>query len=239
MTGPILLTAWLGSPLAGEPPQLDALLEWSLGPFEPGFRQRQTAGLLHPRIDRKFPAPPAGVIPIPIRRTHLGSWPVAHCSSPILSTVMSESVEHFTRRLSVEHAEMLASQERRTISTSGSWTKSWRLPLRIRLAVCVRWFCFGNERNLHKALKDVHAIGKKTSIGYGRVRQWTTEPAAEDWSWFARHKSGTVLMRPLPARINERSWLPNDLIGFQQHWGACVPPYWHPDRFTEIVIPSC
>ena len=41
MTGPLLITAWLSSPLAGDPPQLDSLLEWSLAPFEADFRGKK------------------------------------------------------------------------------------------------------------------------------------------------------------------------------------------------------
>jgi hypothetical protein len=40
-------------------------------------------------------------------------------------------------------------------------------------------------------------------------------------------------MRTLPAG----PWLPPDLIDFRPDFGAAVPPYWHPDRYTEIVVP--
>lgn len=237
MTGPILLTAWLDAPLAGEPPQLDALLEWSLSPLEAGFRSRQDAGLPHCRVDRKYPAPPQGVIAIPLSREQVGSWLIAKCSNPILPRAAVETIEHVNKRIGVEYASLLAERERKVVTTTNSWTKSYRLPLRVRSIACVRWFCVSNERNLRKALRDVHAIGKKVADGYGRVREWTTEAAAGDWSWFARHEEGTVLMRTLPLLRKEQPWLPGNLIGHRRHFGACTPPYWHPERFTEIVVP--
>lgn len=233
MTGPILLTAWLSSPLAGDPPQLDALLEWSLSPFEDDFRRGQEAGLTHHKVDRSLPAPPQGKIAIPIRREWLDKHLVACCSNPILPKPQTETVEYVCKRISTENAELLATQERKVVSTTNSWTKSYRLPLRIRQVMCVRWFCMGNERNLKKALRDVKAIGKKVSDGYGRVKEWVTEPAREDCSWYAPSPSGLVLMRTLPVG----DWLPKDLLGCRRHFGACCPPYWHPERFTEVVEP--
>ncbi len=238
MTGPLLLTAWLDVPLAGDPPQLDALLEWSLSSFQDDFQAQQRAGLPHFQIDRSRPAPPPGTIPIPVLRRQVGRWPIALCSSPILPlSPGGETVDYINKRLGVEHASLLSVAERKVVNTTNCWTKSYRLPLRIRAVPCVRWFCVGNERNLRKALRYVHAIGKKVADGYGRVREWTTETARGDCSWFAPHESGTILMRPLPLQVEARPWLPDNLMGCRQHFGACVPPYWHPDRFTEIVIP--
>src|SRR5690606_754416 len=78
----LLVTAWLESPLAGDPPQLDALLEWSCSARGPAFRALQEAGLPHLRVDRQWPAPPQGLIPIPVLRRAVGEWQVACCSSP-------------------------------------------------------------------------------------------------------------------------------------------------------------
>ncbi len=231
-TGPHVVTAHLASPLAGDPPQLDALLEWVLSPFQEDFRHRQDAGLPHSRIDRQFPAPPQGKIPLPLGRVWLGKWLVAQASDPILPKAV-ETVDHVCKRISVENAVLLREDERKIVSTTNSWTKSYRLPLRVRTVPCVKWFVMANRRNLLKGLKHIGSIGKKVADGYGRVREWTAEAVGEDWSWFAPHVDGVVLMRVLPIG----DWLPSDLLGFRRHYGACSPPYWHSERFTEVVIP--
>lgn len=143
-----------------------------------------------------------------------------------------ETVEHYTKRITAEHAGLLAASERRIMATTNSWTKSYRLPLRVRAVPCVRWFATGNERSIKKALRDCRSIGKKVSDGYGRVKEWTTEPA-DDYSWVAPSPDGMVLMRTLPVD----PWLPDGLLGYRKSFGAPSPPYWHPERFTEILIP--
>ncbi len=228
----LLVTAYLDSPLAGDPPQLDALLEWSLSPFEEEFQEKQRQGLPHSRVDRNFPAPPQAVIRIPIKRTLLGGWHVAECSNPILP-IAKDSVEYVCKRISPEHVAAMV-ENHRIVNTTNSWTKSYRLPMRVRTVHCVRWFCNGNQRNLQKALRDVYAIGKKVADGYGRVRKWEIVGNAPLSWWYAPHASGIVLMRTLPYG----SWLPDNLLGARQHFGACVPPYWHPERFGPIVVPA-
>src|SRR5437667_7616364 len=99
MTGPLLLTAWLSSPLAGYPPQLDALLECSLSPMEEGFQGKQKQGIPHSQVDRKYPCPPQAIIPIPILRKRVGPWQIACCSEAILPKPSSQTVEHVHKKL--------------------------------------------------------------------------------------------------------------------------------------------
>jgi hypothetical protein len=237
MTTPLLITACLSSPLAGDPPQLDSLFEWALSPFEERFREQQQAGVPHHRIDRALPAPEQGVIRIPIERCWLGKHLVALCSNPILPVPRADAVDHICKRIAVEHTSLLYKPERKIISTTNAWTKSYRLPLRVRLVDRVCWFASGTGRNVRKALRDVNAVGKKVADGYGRVREWIIEEAKEDFSWFAPIDGGTVLMRTLPLLLDGREWLQKTLAGWKRSFGAPCPPYWHQERFTEIAIP--
>lgn len=224
---PLLVTARLASPLAGDPPHLDALLEWALSLYrpkaEPGYK-----------IDRRFAAPPMAEIPIPLQRSDVGPWKIACASSPILPIPTMEAVEHIGKKIGVEHAGLLAEKSRIVVATGNSWTKSYRIPLRIRTVDRVAWFAVGNRREILKILqRHILSIGKKVADGYGRVSEWTVERTAEDCSWYARHERGRVLMRPLPIV----SGVPSGLVGFRQDFGAACPPYWHPERYTEIVVP--
>jgi len=207
------VTAHLAAPLAGDAPQLDALLIYKQS--------------LHHNCDRAWPAPRQEKGCIPLAREWLGDWYVFRSSSPVVGPC-SESVDHYTRRTPVEHASLLAANKRTVVATGNSWTKSYRLPLRIRNVDRVVWFVVGEGSPLRKILKRTASIGKKTSFGYGLVSRWTVEEVEHDWSWFA----DAVLMRPLPLAS-----LPDGIIGWRRDFGACVPPYWHPERYTEIVTP--
>lgn len=227
------VTAELSSPLAGDAPYLDAILEYQMALIE----GRCMA------ITRADPAPVAGSVHIPILRGSIGGVDnIPRCSAPILSP---ENVrhEHFAKRIAVEHANCLSDNQRLVVATGNSWTKAYRLPLKISNVAKLVWFVGGNdsERNgkrssrkmLLSLLRRVHSVGKKRSQGYGRVAKWTAEETTDDNSWFAKTDHGTMLMRALPLCDD----LPSDLIGFKRDFGGCIPPLWHPDRYMEIVTP--
>lgn len=229
MHRPIFVTARLTSPLAGKPPRLDALLEYVLSLYhakgEPGYK-----------ITRDAPAPRPDAIPIPIRREWLGGHYVARCSDAILAPAQVETAEYVAKKLEVAHAGLLSSGERKVVATTNTWTKSYRLPLRMRLVPAIRWFAVGDRRETLKCLRRVDAIGKKVADGYGRVAGWEIDEADEDRSWYARTpETGglPLLMATLPVG----DWLPDGLVGARRSYGAASPPYWHPGRYAEIVEP--
>lgn len=216
------VTAWMVSPIVGDPPHIDALLE---------FEMAQRHGVAC-KLRRDLPAPPESAIHIPMLRRRIGGRSVACCSSPIVDLHRS-SREHFTKRLAVEHTDLLSANERRVVATGNGTYKSYRLP--IDLIVCRRvvWFCEADRRPLLKLLKSVTAIGPKRSHGFGRIARWEADHVDGSFWWFADSPTGRVLMRPLP----DGDHLPADLTGYRRDFGACSPPYWHPDRYGEIVVP--
>ena len=231
MGDPLLVTARLASPLAGDAPHLDALMEYLMSLHchkgVPGYK-----------VDRRYSAPPQGDIPIPIWRNRVEGqngevWQIARCSSPILGPMLSETVEHICKRIGVEDATLLAEDARVIVTTSNSWTKSYRLPLRCRVIKSVAWFAEGNRREVFQLVKRARAIGKKIADGYGVVQEWVVDRVDTDFSWFAPSDFGLVLMRPMPIG----PILPKDLVGGRRDFGAACPPYWHPERYTEIVVP--
>jgi hypothetical protein len=232
---PLKVTAHLLSPLAShEGPMLDSICEWIVS-FKMSSIQKSSNGVRHkcePRA-RGCEVSEPGKIPIPIMRNHrIWKWPIPLCSAPIFSKPAFDCVEHFGKMLSIENAGLLAPDAMRQVTTTGGTYKSYRLPLRMRGIEKVVWFCVGNPRNLRAVLKQVDFIGKKTSIGYGRVGKWTVEPMAENWSWYAPQGGKLVLMRPLPQEI-----VRSDAVGYRPWYGAPVPPYWQRSLFGEIAVP--
>lgn len=233
----LLIKCRLASSLVGEAPTLDGLLEYQLSLYGAPGTVRSQGG----KMDRSFPAPPQGDIAIPIQRKCVTGadgrrWEVAACSAPVLPSPDFDGVEHVAKRIGVERAGLLAERERKVVVTRNGWTKSYRLPVRIRWFPEVRWFAVGDRKSVLHILKRCTAIGKKISYGYGRVASWEIEtlgPDADSPCWFAPTDAGPVLMRALPVG----DYLPAGLLGARRDFGAAVPPYWHPDRYTEIVTP--
>lgn len=242
---PVKVTCELAAPLAGDAPMLDALVEWVMS-LHMSSVMRTSNGhrhLVEPR-GRGQPVSEPGKIPIPICRSFVDGLPIPLCSSPILGPVYSDGVEHVGKSLALEQSHLLAAEERKIVSTTGGWTKSYRLPLRIRTVERIVWFAAVKScdrasqrrryvRELGKLLRRVYSIGKKTADGYGRVSAWRVEEVAEDWSWFAPSGDGPVLMRPLPAACR----LPDGLRGFRPDFGAVTPPYWQRSFWRSSVLP--
>jgi hypothetical protein len=238
---PLKVTCWLNSPLAGDPPRLDALLEWVMSCKMRSVLESSN-GARHATGTVKACGVPVvpGAIPIPLERRRVEGyqWMIPACSDPIIAGAI-DGVEHFAKRFSTENSSILAESERRIIVVSSGPLKSYRLPLRMRPVDRIVWFCAGRSGDrapgceVRKLLRKVFAVGKKTSFGFGQIARWEVELIDEDWSWFAPSEAGTVLMRTLPASAR----LPRDLTGFKCAEGAPVAPYWMRENYCRTVVP--
>lgn len=234
MLDALRVVAHLASPLAGDPPHLDALL------VSVASRLAGKGGEVPPgyKVDRKYPCPDTSGIPIAVARADAGGFRVARCTSPVPDEPTGETVDHVAKRIGVEHAGLLAPDERKVVTTTNGWTKSYRLPLRVRAVARVAWLCVGDRRGVLKLLRYAPAVGKKVAHGYGRVARWEVERVGgvphRYWPWWVESEAGPVLMRPLPA---DWGGLPDGLVGARRDFGACADPYWHPDRYAEVVVP--
>lgn len=247
---PLKITCWLSSPLVGQPPMLDSLLQFAMLPHMPSIMATSNghrhATALNPVRGLRAVTP--GKIPIPLAYEWVNGWPVYHASSPIYATDW-DGVQRISQHFPVQDAQMISPSQRSLITTGGGEFKSYLLPMRTRLIGRVVWFCLAGVRQrkrkdgsvgnqwevprIRKLLGGITGIGDNVRLGYGRVKEWSVEDVSEDYSWFAPSDTGKVLMRPLPTG----DWLPNDLIGSKPSFGACCGPYWQAENFTEIVLP--
>lgn len=222
MNDRLKVTCFLSSPIAGDIPMLDSIIEWEMA-------HRLGKGQ---SIQRDKPAPPYGEIVVPYLRQSIGGISIPCCSSPIIESCQ-DGLEYFAKRIATEHSHLLSENHKRMVPTGNGYLKSYRLPLRTRDCRKIVWFLRGNRRVIRKILQAIVSLGKKRSFGYAQVEKWVVEQIDDDWSWFAKTSNGTVLMRPLPL-CDE---LPTDLIGAKRDFGATQSPYWHPDRYLERVVP--
>lgn len=201
--------------ICGHVPELDSILEYQSA-FHNGLQEK---------IVKENPL--SGIdIPIPLIRRSLGGLNIPLSSSPIFR-IEYESIEFLNKSVDQKHLHLLGKPARFDIA-SGQY-KSYRLPKRILQIPRVVWFASGNRKGILDLLKGVTSLGELRKNGYGRVHSWIVTPCDNDFSFFAEN----VLMRRLPFCED----LPTHLKGYKRSFGACLPPYWHPDRFTEIVVP--
>lgn len=245
------VTALLSSPLAmtEDLPHLDGILTAELSRVKRAILESRH-GDRHIGVCMDLP----GSLPIPIetRRVEGFEWPIPLCSNAIIPAC-GESADRIAKRFPVERSEDLHPSRRIQINTTGGENKSYYLPVRVIHADRIVWYCVGRGRpnkgisrdgnprqgrkgggaEIRKLLRRIDAIGDRTNIGYGRVREWIVEPTELDCSWFAPSEAGPVLMRTLPAAMP----LPDGLVGARKWYGGCVPPYWAREYFNEVVVP--
>ncbi|MCL1789847.1 MAG: hypothetical protein FWG40_00560 [Peptococcaceae bacterium] len=221
-----LVSAWLSSPLAGDPPALDGVLGWELS-CRLGMKHHKKAG-------RWTPPEEILDVPIPLAKRTLDGVGVYCCSDPIIPEPMApEWVDRISKRFeSSKMALVVAPDQRKSVMVASGPYKSRFAPERIRAVKRVCWFVRGERKGMNKLLKSVHSIGKHRAIGYGRVWTWSYEPAIEDYSIFANNKGKKVLMKTLPAKVNLEN-----VCGYKKSFGGYRPPYWHPAFQTEVVTP--
>lgn len=228
---PVKVTATLSSPAAGQDVvQLDSLCE--LAVCESVRDDPDPPFPLLPQ-GQQVPVERAGRVPTPLAFREVCGWPVRLCSCPVLGPVHFDGHAHYHKQFPVGRTDLLTDRERTKIAPSGGRFKSFRLPLRTRLVEEVAWFAVADAEPLRALLGNVRAVCKKTSYGYGVVREWVVEPVDEDWSWFAESPDGPVLMRYLPFGTE----VPDGLLGARRDFGAVVGPYWQNSLYCERWSP--
>jgi hypothetical protein len=219
------ISAFLLSPLAGDPPFFDAILEYELA---------LRLGMKHARkMTRDIPLSKIERPPIPLAKRTLGSIDIYCSSDPIMSPTLSEWTDHSAKRFDSDIiALMLDAKYQKSLLTSSGPYKSRFAPIRIRLIERVTWFARGDKKEINKLTKKIIALGKHRNIGYGVIDRWEYERIDEDYSIFAPLNGQKILMKTLPM-----SNMLDGVKGFMHSFGGGFPPYWHPETFMEIAKP--
>jgi len=223
MNKSLLVSANLLTPLAGDPPILDSLLEYAVT-----FLMKTCK-----KITRDSPAPGFCSVPLPLSRLKLNGIEIWRCSNPIMEKDIKIKHEFLSKQLSVENALLLSEKNRRNVPINRGEYKSIRKPIKIIHCKKIAWFCHGKKDVLMRMLERIKAIGNYRKIGYGLIKNWDMKEIDRDYSWYAVKNKDMVLMRNLPL-CDE---LPKNLIGYKKSYGAFAAPYWHPERIAEIVEP--
>lgn len=136
---------------------------------------------------------------------------------------------YLNRKFPMLEAQMLGGPKVRSINIKGGPAKSYRIPMwmvHLRGDV-MTWFGIGEVEAARELLSFIHYVGKKRSVGLGRVDRWEVE-TCEPWDGFPVLRDGRPL-RPLPL----------DWPGLGEHrveHRVLVPPYWERWREQECAV---
>lgn len=159
----------------------------------------------------------------PDGRFHLASFAVAD----------GEEYERrwINRRFPIAEAQQLGNDKLRRITLSTGPTKSYRMPMETRHVVgdTLTWWCVGEADRIRGLLDIVGYVGKKRSVGNGKVREWRVEPC-EPWEGFPVVREGQPL-RPLPL-----DW--PGLVDPTPTPGVLTYPYWDWSRREDLAAPE-
>lgn len=215
---PLSVTAVLNGPIAlpGGPIALDALLAATIAQRD-GLPPACTPADVRP-------------IEIPVAREPDGRFHLASFSSCAVEAFENRFVN---RRFPLAEAQVFADERLRTFRITAGSTKSYRIPLECRhlRGDELRWWCIGDECEIRALLDLVSHLGKKRSVGLGRVASWLVEPC-DPWDGFPVVRDGRAL-RTLPP-----DWpgLVDPPLGYR----CLTYPYWlhEKEELCAIVVPE-
>jgi len=163
---------------------------------------------------------------VPVQRSGCGRF--------YLSSVAQYEVEQYERkylnkRFPLAEAQWLGDSSVKRVNLSAGKTKAYRIPQQMVHLVgdTMMWFAIGDEDKVRSLLDGVQYLGKKRSVGLGRVHTWTVE-ACEPWEGFPVLQEG----RPLRS-------LPIDWPGLREHRierRVLTPPYYERWRAEPCAV---
>jgi hypothetical protein len=219
------ITAELTSPLAGDFPDLGAIMEYELA-YRLGYKHAK-------KLTRNVPLCELERPPLPVVTKEFCGKKVWAISNPIVPDILDEWVEHNNKRIDTHKiASMLDVRFQKSLFVASGPYKMRHVPMRIRLVPRIVWFARGDRKGMNKLLKSICALGHKRDVGYGIVKAWTFERMEKDYSIFADCRGKPVLMKTIPFGPHMEN-----VTGFRREFRGCVPPFWHPENFMEAAVP--
>lgn len=212
----LLVTARVGGAvfIPDELPMFDGLLAWAVC-------QRDN-------IPPALTAAEAREIEIPAQRSACGR--VWLCSQGHAEVEAAE-LRYTNRRPPIEQFQALAGRKMTRVDIATGANKGYRIPRHVTYLRDDRvdWWCIGDADEIRALLDLVTHVGKKRSVGCGRVVSWSVEPC-ESWPGFPVLRDGLPL-RPLPLDY------PGLGEGARTMYRTLAPPYWSHAREELCAVP--
>lgn len=193
--------------------------------------------LLAAAIAKRDNIPPATceaeIVPIeiPVARSACGRFHLASFSDGAFE---SRDRRYINRRFPLPEAQIFGESKFKRIDISTGPAKSFRIPLETghlehdRL----RWWCIGDRDAIAELLTTwIGYLGKKRSVGLGRVARWSVEPCEHWGDGFPVARDGLPL-RTLPA-----DW-PGLSDTAERAYRVLTYPYWRHSAEQICAVPA-
>ena len=128
-----------------------------------------------------------------------------------------------------ETHKLTKKQQQGRIKTNQGHFKDFMINLPILITDTVTFYCNGDKNELKRLLTHLTNIGKKGSVGGGRIKQIHIRKSSEDYSFF---KDGHI-MRPIPSTMDVP--ICEGMIFQQQPY---KPPYWDKNNVCMCIVPE-
>lgn len=210
------IVATIGGPVHAPDglPMLDGLLAW--------------ATALRDGLPLALTASEAQDIDLPLARSPCGRlWLCSQGSAE----VEAAELRYTNKRPAIEQFQTLAEPKMKRVDIGAGANKGYRIPRPVSYLVDDRiaWWAIGGADAIRALLGLVTHIGKKRSVGWGRVVEWRVE-ATEPWCGFPVLRDGQPL-RPLP--LDWTGLTPEPPTAYR----TLGPPYWDHSREELVACP--
>lgn len=212
---PLVVTAELCGPISlpGGPLALDALL----------------ASQVALRLELPPPRHAEDCVPIeiPVEKEPGGRFYLASFS---VAEYDASALRYINRRAPVEQYQTIGEAKIRRVQITSGANKSYRIPNEVKHATgdTLTWWCVGDAGAIRDLLSTVLYLGKKRSVGLGKVSRWKVEQC-DPWDGFPVVHEGRAL-RTLPL-----DW--PGLVSPRSAFRTLLPPYWDHSREALCAVP--
>ena len=128
-----------------------------------------------------------------------------------------------------ETYKLTKKQQTGRIKTNQGHFKDFMINLPILITNKITFYCNGDKEEITRLLSHLTNIGKKTSIGSGKIRKIIINETSEDYSFF----KDDHVMRPIPATMDVPV-IPG--MTFEQQ--PYKPPYWDKNNVCMCIVPE-
>ena len=168
---------------------------------------------------------PIDKLALPLKKTK----DVYHASVSIFKDPILKKDTIYKRFTDKQTHHLTEKQQKGKIQTNRGHFKDFMINLPLLLTNKVLFYCNGDKKALKYLLKHLRGIGKKISIGGGRIRNIKVDSIDEDYSFY---RDGEI-MRPIPTKMK----IPL-VEGMKLQMEPYKPPYWNKANITMCYVPS-
>ena len=165
------------------------------------------------------------LLDIPLKKTA----DVYHSSVGIFSNPKLYKDTIYKRFTDKETHKLTRKQQTGRIKTNQGHFKDFMINIPILITNKITFYCNGDKSEINRLLSHLTRIGKKTSIGSGRIKKITINDLSEDYSFF----KDNCIMRPIPATMDVPVF--EGMIFQKQPY---KPPYWDKNNVCMCIVPE-